>query len=245
VDAPLFQADESWVNMVFASAPEQLNLMRHCLPGLVSQPPDLAALQNIWTLIHNFADRAALLRNKALFRIAGVLDMLLCDINEVPEQLNPGCLRTIGHAIDFLSVLSDPANLSRTEEPSVARVLVVDDEESAQLMIKSAMEMAGVRCDTASTPSEALEKVKNKEWDLIFLDVGMPEMNGFDLCTRVRAYDTHKRTPILFLTGLSSFNNKAQASLSGGNDFMAKPFNVAELGVKALNWILRKQLNLA
>ena len=245
VDAPLFQADESWLSMVFTSSPEQLNQMRHCLPGLVTQPPDVGALQNIWTLIHNFSDRAALLRHKSLHRMASVLDMLLADLNDMPEQLTQGCLRTIGHAIDFLGVLSDSSNLSRTEEPSTARVLIVDDEESAQLMIKAAMEMNGIRCETASTPTKALEMVKDKEWDLIFLDIGMPEMNGFDLCTRVRAYDAHKRTPIVFLTGLASFHNKAQASLSGGNDFLAKPFNVAELGVKALTWILRKQLNLA
>lgn len=245
LDTLLFQADESWMSMVFSSASEQLNLMRHCLPGLVTQPPDTGAVRNIWTLIHNFADRASLLRHKALHRMASVLDTLLCDINEMPEQLTPGCLKTLGHAIDFLSVLSDQTNLTRTEEPSSARVLVVDDESSAQMMIKSAMELAGIRCESASSPTEALDRVRDKEWDLIFLDIGMPEMNGFDLCTRVRAYDTHKRTPIVFLTGLASFHNKAQASLSGGNDFLAKPFNVAELGVKALTWILRKQLNLS
>lgn len=245
VDTPLFQADESWISMVFSSAPELLNLMRHCLPGLVTQPPDTGALRTMWTLIHNFADRASLLHNKALHRVASVLDTLVCDLNDIPEQLTPGCLKTIGHAIDFLSILSDQANLTRTEETSTARVLVVDDEDSAQLMIKSAMELAGIRCETASSPSQALDRVRDKEWDLIFLDIGMPEMNGFDLCTRVRAYDTHKRTPIVFLTGLASFHNKAQASLSGGNDFLAKPFNVAELGVKALTWILRKQLNLS
>lgn len=245
VDAPLFQADESWLGTVLATAPEALNLMRHCLPGLMSQPPDLSALRGLWTLVHNFADRSALLASKALHRVASSLDLLMADLNEIPEQVNPSTLRTIGQAIDFLGVLSDPANLSRTEEPAAARILVIDDEESARQFISSAMQLAGLRNEVAEAPSVALQKLDGKDCDLIFLDVGLPEMNGFELCSRIRALEAHKRTPIVFLTGMATFQNKAQASLSGGNDFVGKPFNLPELGVKALTWVLRGQLNLA
>ena len=244
VDTGLFQADETWIGTVLASAPEALNLMRHCLPGLLTQPPDLGCLRTLWTLVHNFADRASLLENKALGKVAGSLDLLLADLSELPEQLTPPTLRTIGQAIDFLGTLADTANLSRTEEPEAARVLVIDDEQHARHYVSSAMQMAGLRNETADSPTEALKKLDGKECDLIFLDVALPEMNGFELCTRIRALDAHKRTPIVFLTGSATFQNKAQASLSGGNDFVAKPFNPAELGVKALTWVLKGQLNL-
>jgi CheY-like chemotaxis protein len=56
--------------------------------------------------------------------------------------------------------------------------------------------------------------------------------------------EAHKHTPIVFLTGMATFQNKAQASLSGGNDFTGKPFNLPELGLKALIWILKGQLGL-
>jgi CheY-like chemotaxis protein len=69
-------------------------------------------------------------------------------------------------------------------------------------------------------------------------------MNGFELCTRIRTLESHKRTPIVFLTGMATFQNKAQASLSGGNDFVGKPFHLPELGLKALIWILKGNLNL-
>ena len=245
LDAPLFQADEQWLATVLATAPEALNLMRHCLPGLVSNPPDMSVLRMFWTLMHNFSDRAAMLPTKALHRVASAADLLLNDLNEYPEQLNPSTLRTLGQVIDFLGVLADPANLSRAEEPSTARVVVVDDEPTAVEVIASAMHMANLRHDAANTPAEALKKLDGKEADLIFLDVGLPEMNGFELCTRIRALDAHKRTPIVFLTGMATFQNKAQASLSGGNDFVGKPFNLPELGVKALTWVLKHRLNLA
>ncbi len=244
LDTPLFQADEAWLSMVFSTAPETLNQMRHCLPGLLSQPPDLSVLRIFWTLVHNFADRSAMLQQKALHRMASALDVLLSDLNEMPEQLNPSTLRTLGQAIDFLGVIADPAKLSRVEEPSTARILVIDDESSAREFISSAMRMAGLRNEEAATPTEALQKLDGKECDLIFLDVGLPEMNGFELCTRIRALEAHKSTPIVFLTGMATFQNKAQASLSGGNDFVGKPFNLPELGVKALISIIRHQLKL-
>jgi len=80
--------------------------------------------------------------------------------------------------------------------------------------------------------------------DLIFLDINLPEMNGFELCTKLRAMPLHEKTPIVFLTGMNSFQNRVQSNLSGGNDFVGKPFNVAELGVKALIWVLRGQFGL-
>ena len=70
-------------------------------------------------------------------------------------------------------------------------------------------------------------------------------MTGFDLCARIRNLEVHQKTPIVFLTGMASFQNKALASLSGGNDFIGKPFNLPELGVKALIWIFRGQLDIA
>ena len=143
-----------------------------------------------------------------------------------------------------LLILALLAGCARAEEPAAARILVVDDEESARQFIGSAMQLAGLRNDSAETPAEALKKLDGKEFDLIFLDVGLPEMNGFELCSRIRALDAHKQTPIVFLTGMATFQNKAQASLSGGNDFVGKPFNLPELGVKALTWVLRHQLNL-
>jgi len=244
MDTPLFQADESWHGMVLATAAESLNLMRHCLPGLMSQPPDLGALRTMWTLAHNFADRAALLPTKSMARVASALDLMLSDLNELPDQLNASSLRTLGQAIDFLSTLANAANLSRTEEPSAARVLVIDDEASAREFIGSAMQLAGLRNETAETPQEALQKLEGKDADLIFLDVGLPTMNGFELCARIRTLEAHKRTPIVFLTGMAPFQNKAQASLSGGNDFVGKPFHLPELGLKALIWILKGNLNL-
>jgi DNA-binding response OmpR family regulator len=73
----------------------------------------------------------------------------------------------------------------------------------------------------------------------------MPGMDGFELCKQTRALAIHEKTPVVFLTGLATLENRVQSSLSGGNDFIAKPFNLHELSVKAITLLLKAQLNLA
>jgi DNA-binding response OmpR family regulator len=67
-------------------------------------------------------------------------------------------------------------------------------------------------------------------------------MSGFDLCSKIRTLELHEKTPIVFLTGMATFQNRVQSSLSGGNDFIGKPFNVPELGLKAMLWVYKGQL---
>ena len=67
----------------------------------------------------------------------------------------------------------------------------------------------------------------------------MPGMNGFELCTKLRSMPAHKKTPVVFVTGLTDFESRANSTMSGGNDFIAKPFLFIELAVKALLYILR------
>lgn len=240
----LFKADEEWRESALAGMPEAINRIRHCIPGLVSARPDLATLQEMWWQVHVFAEKAGLVGNKPLHQFADALDTLLCDLAEMPDQLNPSVLRTAGQSVDFLSVLSSPKHRECGRDAAGASILIVDDEESARQFIGCAMQMSGLTANSVGTPSAAIEKLTKEKCDLIFLDVGMPEMNGFDLCGRIRGLPLHEKTPIVFLTGMATFKNRAQASLSGGNDFVGKPFNLAELGIKALMWIFRGQLAL-
>jgi twitching motility two-component system response regulator PilG len=81
--------------------------------------------------------------------------------------------------------------------------------------------------------------LRENSFDLIFLDAEMPELNGFQLCTELRKLPTNKTTPVIFVTSLTKFEVRAQSSLAGGNDLIAKPFLMMELAVKALTYLLR------
>ncbi len=238
----IFKPDDFWVEAIFANAMESINRMRHCLPGIAAVEPELPALHDLWNFAHAFAQKTALLPYKPYSQITGSLDMLLHDLNQTPEQLNPSTIRTVGQALDFLAAISNPGCLTRLTDPGAASLLVVDDEDGARQFITAALQLAGLKNECAESPARAIEKLNNSQVNLIFLDVGLPEMNGFELCTKVRAIEQYKTTPIVFLTGMATFHNKAKASLSGGNDFVGKPFNLPELGVKALMWLCRGQL---
>jgi DNA-binding response OmpR family regulator len=74
--------------------------------------------------------------------------------------------------------------------------------------------------------------------------VNLPGMDGFELCKQIRNQPLHQHTPIVFVTALSSMEIRVQSSLSGGNDFIGKPFNLSELCVKALTLTLKSQLHI-
>ena len=241
----LFKVEDYWVETIFANVIESINRMRHCLPGVASKPPELPALRELWNLAHAFAQKAALLRYQQFTQITGALDILLFDLNQTHDQLNASTIHTVCQTLDFLAGVSTPACLASLPDLAKAKVLVVDDEDGARQFIGAALDLASLKSESAESPSQALEKLNKAEYDLIFLDVGLPEMNGFDLCGKVRSIEQCKDTPIVFITGMATFLNKAKASLSGGNDFVGKPFNLAELGLKALLWLCRRQLQVA
>ena len=91
-------------------------------------------------------------------------------------------------------------------------------------------------------PNAALNLLTEKQFDLVFLDVDMPGMTGFELCTKLRALPQYKKTPVVFVTALSDFDSRTSSMMAGGNDFIAKPFLFIELTVKALIHVLRARL---
>jgi DNA-binding response OmpR family regulator len=240
----LFDPDEQWFTTIASSIVESVNQMRHCLPGIATHPPDPSAIQALWAHSHAFASRVAFLPEASLAQVSGAFEVLMSDLNLMPEEINPSTLRTIGQAIDFIGILGTQPADSTTADSRNARILVVDDEDSARQFITEAMKLSNLSADSAESPSAAIQKLRGKPVDLIFLDVGMPEMNGFELCQKIRTLPEHQKTPIVFLTGMATFQNKAQASLSGGNDFVGKPFNLAELALKALMWVFRGRMGL-
>lgn len=116
-------------------------------------------------------------------------------------------------------------------------VLIVDDDPNIREILRIALERQGFRTDEAPDGAAALTAAAKLAPDLIVLDIGLPEMSGFDLCTKIRSTAGHANVPILFLTGLTSFQNRAKSALIGGNDFICKPFDPLELGLKVQLWI--------
>ena len=239
-----FRPDQDWVTMGLESAPGTITALRRSLHGLSRDTTDAAALRELFQHIHGLAEQMAMLGQKPLFQFTSALEALVFDLIQLPGQTNPSAIRTLGQALDFLALFLQEPHRSRARDCAAAHVLVVDDEDGARKIIAAAMRLVGLGALTVDAPTAALTALGIQTFDAIFYDIGLPEMTGFDLCTRTRALPQHEKTPIVFVTGMSTFQNRVQSSLSGGNDFVGKPFNVAELGLKALLWVFKGQLGL-
>ena len=234
--------DESWVKKSMNAAPETLTALRRTLHETIREGGAATAMTDFYHRMHGFAEQMALLGPRPLHYLAAQIEALAHDLSKYPEQMNSSVLRTLGQALDFLVTLLPDALRGRLRDPSSAQVLVVDDEDGARKIVMAAMRLANLKSMAADTPSTGLSALGVQGFDLIFLDVGLPEMNGFELCTKIRALPLHEKTPIIFITGMATFQNRVQSSLSGGNDFVGKPFSLPELGLKALIWIFKGQL---
>ena len=107
------------------------------------------------------------------------------------------------------------------------RVLIVEDEaEVADLLLRTLREAAWA-ADAASTGASALEALAVSDYDLVVLDVGLPDIDGFEVCRRWRA--AGGRTPVLMLTARSALSDRVVGLDSGADDYLPKPFAVEEL----------------
>ncbi len=120
------------------------------------------------------------------------------------------------------------------------RILVVDDEIISRETICSALGQADLHAVSLDDSLAARHLLEQEQFDLIFLDVEMPGESGLDLCMNIREMPTNRATPVVFVTAHSDFGSRAQSTLSGGNDFIAKPFLLVELAVKALTWLFKE-----
>ena len=118
-----------------------------------------------------------------------------------------------------------------------ARVLLVEDEEGLQKVIKLNLELESYFVSCANDGIEALKLFDKNRFDLIILDVMLPELDGFSVCQTIRLTD--QKTPILFLTAKDSGQDRIKGLKLGGDDYLVKPFNLEELLLRVSKLLAR------
>jgi len=243
-DMNIQNPDEFWLASCLNSAQESLKSMRLAAYTFAKTRSNQSLLYTLFRETHHLAGRLAVVGLSALQKMARSIEMLVYDLYEMPEQINDSTVRTAVQAVDFLGSLLDPSVMVRLTDPTGTAILAVDDEPDALATITCAMELAGIQTSCAPTAEDALGLLRDVDFKLVFVDIGLPGVNGFELCKKTREIPRHVKTPIVFLTGMTTFQNRALSTLSGGNDFIGKPFNLFELGTKALGWIFKGQIGL-
>jgi two-component system cell cycle response regulator CtrA len=107
------------------------------------------------------------------------------------------------------------------------RVLLVEDDSATAASIEMMLRTEGFICDTTDLGEDGLEIGKLYDYDIIILDLMLPDIDGYEVLRRLRA--ARVRTPILILSGLAELDNKIKGLGFGADDFVAKPFDRREL----------------
>lgn len=106
------------------------------------------------------------------------------------------------------------------------RVLVVDDEKLIVKGIRFSLEQDGMEVDCAYDGEEAVKYAKEKEYDIVLLDVMLPKMDGFEVCQQIREFSS---MPIVMLTAKGDDMDKILGLEYGADDYITKPFNILEV----------------
>jgi DNA-binding response OmpR family regulator len=202
-------------------------------------------LQELYRRVHTITGNAGMAGVVTIAQMTDALEALIKELYEKPKNINASTLRTVALTVDFLNLLFERTPIAEPKlmpSPAKPNILVVDDEAISRRAITYALEKAKLASSSVENPEAALTLLAENKYDLVFLDVDMPGMNGFELCTKLRGFQRNHATPVVFVTGLTDFESRANSTMSGGNDLIAKPFLFMELAVKALVYVLRGRM---
>lgn len=119
----------------------------------------------------------------------------------------------------------------------ITKILVVDDTPAMVVNLQQILMDAGYRVITAQNGKEALEKAKHDKPDLIFMDIIMPDMDGYESCRELHKNADTKGIPVIFVTTKNQKADKLWAQMQGGKGFITKPYSPDQIidQIKALD----------
>jgi adenylate cyclase len=134
-------------------------------------------------------------------------------------------------ALDVVSNVMD----SNDEPVDQANILVVDDTPDNLRLLSTILTRQGYQVRKALNAQRALTTIQQSLPDLILLDIMMPDMDGYELCQKLKENSTTREIPIIFISALDGVSDKVKAFEFGGNDYITKPFKSAEVVVRVAN----------
>ena len=122
-----------------------------------------------------------------------------------------------------------PEGIAMKQDARVASVLVVEDTIESLRLLSDLLDEQGYEVRAVTNGRQALQAVEHDPPDLILLDINMPELDGYEVCRRLRASERSKDVPVIFITALTDTAEMVRAFDTGGVDYVTKPFQVEEV----------------
>ena len=228
------------------SSAKLLDRQRQLLQAIIREPRGLAR-QALLAKLHDEMDRlkdaADFPQALLVWQLASALKGLLKQLTDKMGNVTPSSLRTVGGGLELLVELCATGLRPDLLAEQPLKFLVVDDDLVSRHALSFALSKAFSQPDLAVDGSSALVKVDEQAYDVIFLDVQMPGMDGFEVCLKIRETVLNRRAPVVFVSVQNDFAARANSTLSGGNDLFGKPFLTFEITVKALTLALQGRLH--
>ena len=117
------------------------------------------------------------------------------------------------------------------------RILIVDDEPNIVLSLEYLMRSKGLDVRIGRNGKEALEQLEQERFDLILLDITMPEVDGYEICKIIKSHPVWKDTHVVFLSAKSKQSDIEKGMSLGASDYVVKPFSTRALSQKVLELI--------
>jgi CheY-like chemotaxis protein len=203
-------------------------------------PEGQQPLNSLHKQVRFLATRAGLSGCVRIALLASAFEALLFEAVFKPGKATPSVSQTFAQSVDCLERLCQ-TNPGTTEVIPKAKILVVDDDAVCNLAMVGALKRAHFEPVSVDDPQKALDMAQTGKYDVVFLDINMPVMNGFQVCERLRGMPEYRETPVIFITSFGDFQNRARSILSGGNDLIPKPISPVELVLKTTIRLLQPQ----
>ena len=234
---------------------EGLKKARAAHEALHATPDDQAALDEVSHFFHRIAGTAHSVEFPTLGRVGMLCESLADYLKECDAAHRIKGLELFADGLAAVEELLDEHRASSAErrspaplnarpqgalrEPTLSRVLVIDDDPFSAKLIDTCLRAAGFVSASCSEPEQALEIVESELPDLVILDVVMPGVDGFELCRRIRKNPALAFTPIIFVTRKGDVEGRVRGLEVGGNDYIAKPFDPQELVARVRSHLQR------
>jgi CheY-like chemotaxis protein len=174
------------------------------------------------------------------FRLSMALQGILRKWLEKPDRATASALQTAGSALNLLDQLRRSKNKPNLTEPPV-RIMIVDDDPVARRAITGVIQLSFAKPDNVESGELAVAAATDKSFDLIFLDIRMPGMDGFATCKKIRETSLNAKTPIVFITSYTDQELHRPSAEFGGNALIPKPAMAVEVTLTSLTHILRSR----
>jgi len=229
----------------FSAAPGNFIWLRTCLAE-VNRAPDEAGRRRLLVEFSEevrppkIVSRVPALRSFWLLTFAA--EGFAKQLSQRVSEVTPSALRTLEGTVDMLEMLCVGGLRSDLASDPPIRLLSVDDNAVCLRSMSLALKKVFSELDLAPEGRTALALTGKHAYDVIFLDVDMPGMNGFEVCAKIRESHLNRNTPVVFVTRHSDFESRAKSSFVGAQDLIGKPYLPAEITVKALMMALRSRI---